>query len=119
MGPFLKHASTEKILVPIGSAPCIMQFKFQNNHSTLLEKVSLSYKIKVTPPSVNTIQLGRRRRARATLDLLEHQTLKNSCVKMKELQREVEYLEKEMNKTVAKIESLLDMKNFTRGNHIG
>ena len=44
MGPFLKHARTEKILVPIGSAPCIMQFKFQNNQSTLLEKVSLSYK---------------------------------------------------------------------------
>ena len=89
-----------------------MQFKFENNYSSLLEKVRLSYKIKVTPPSVETIRLGRRRRAEATLNLLEskllaqRQIIVTTSAKVIELEGETTELQNKMNEKIGKIESL-------------
>lgn len=58
------------MLVGAGSTPCTLQFKFENSYATLLEKVSLSYRIKVTPPSKDVVMEGRRRRAKACLAAL-------------------------------------------------
>lgn len=112
MSPFLKRSNTDKILIPAGSAPCTMQFKFENKHSTLLEKVFLSYEIKVTPPSVETIRLGRRRRAKATLDLLDsklishREILEISSAKVMELEREAIDLQTQMNEKIARFKHL-------------
>jgi len=108
MSPFLKRSSTDKILIPAGSAPCTMQFKFKNKHSTLLEKVFLSYRIIVTPPSVETVRLGRRRRAKATLDLLEsklishREILETSSAKVMKLEREAIDLQTEINEKITR-----------------
>jgi uncharacterized protein (UPF0335 family) len=99
-------------LIPAGSAPCTIQFKFENNYSSLLEKVRLSYKIKVTPPSVETIRLGRRRRAEATLNLLEskllsqRQILETTSAKVIELEGETADLQNEINERIGRIESV-------------
>lgn len=50
----------------VGSVPCWIRFKFDNDFSWIREKV-VSYKITVTPPSLETLRAGRRRRARACL----------------------------------------------------
>lgn len=55
---------TGKFLV--GTVPCWIRFKFDNDYSWLREKV-ISYKITVTPPSLDTLYAGRRRRAKACL----------------------------------------------------
>lgn len=55
---------TGKFLV--GSVPCWIRFKFDNEHSWVREKV-ISYKVTVTPPSLETLYAGRRRRAKACL----------------------------------------------------
>jgi hypothetical protein len=61
----------DRVLVGAGSCPCTMQFRFENHYSTLLEKVALSYRIQVTPPSAATVQQGRRRRGQAALKIVE------------------------------------------------
>lgn len=55
---------TGKFLV--GSVPCWIRFKFDNDYSWIREKV-VSYKITVTPPSLDILYAGRRRRAKACL----------------------------------------------------
>lgn len=55
---------TGKFLV--GTVPCWIRFKFDNDYSWIREKV-ISYKITVTPPSLDTLYAGRRRRAKACL----------------------------------------------------
>jgi len=55
---------TGKFLV--GSVPCWIRFKFDNDYSWLREKV-VSYKVTVAPPSIETLFAGRRRRAKACL----------------------------------------------------
>lgn len=55
---------TGKFLV--GSVPCWIRFKFENDYSWLREKV-ISYRVTVTPPSLETLHAGRRRRAKACL----------------------------------------------------
>ena len=112
MTPFRKKSETDKVLVPAGSAPCTMQFKFANNHSSLLENVRLGYKIRVTPPPVETIKLGRRRRAKASLDILEselssqREILETSTTRVTELEREAIELQNEINEKLAKLESI-------------
>lgn len=46
--------------------PCLIQFSFENDYSWYREKV-VSYRITVTPPSLDILQAGRRRRAKACL----------------------------------------------------
>jgi len=55
---------TGKFLV--GSVPCWIRFKFDNDYSWIREKV-ISYKVTVTPPSLETLWAGRRRRAKSCL----------------------------------------------------
>jgi septal ring factor EnvC (AmiA/AmiB activator) len=59
-----KEPITGKFLV--GSVPCLIQFQFDNDFSWMREKV-VSYKVTVTPPSLQTLAAGRRRRAKACL----------------------------------------------------
>jgi hypothetical protein len=63
-----KTAITGKFLV--GSVPCLIQFKFENDYSWMREKV-VSYKVTVTPPSRETLGAGRRRRAKACLKAVD------------------------------------------------
>lgn len=55
---------TGKFLV--GSVPCWIRFKFENDYSWMREKI-ISYKVTVAPPSLDTLYAGRRRRAKACL----------------------------------------------------
>ena len=55
---------TGKFLV--GTVPCWIRFQFDNDFSWLREKI-ISYKVTVTPPSLDTLYAGRRRRAKACL----------------------------------------------------
>lgn len=83
MKPFLQQIRTavrgdlasstlvDKILVGAGSVPCTMQFRFENHYTTLLEKVGVTYRIQVTPPSMEMVMQGRRRRTLAALKVLE------------------------------------------------
>lgn len=57
-------AITGKFLV--GSVPCLIQFSFENDYSWYREKV-VSYRVTVTPPSLDILKAGRRRRAKACL----------------------------------------------------
>ncbi|KAG7341200.1 hypothetical protein IV203_023151 [Nitzschia inconspicua] len=59
-----KEPITGKFLV--GTVPCLIQFQFDNDFSWMREKV-VSYKVTVTPPSLQTLTAGRRRRAKACL----------------------------------------------------
>lgn len=109
---FGKKTDSERIVVPAGCAPCTMQFKFANNYSTLLEKVQLDYKIRVIPPSAETIKLGRRRRAKSSLQLLEselssqREILKTSNSQVAELEREAMELQNEIINKGAKVEAI-------------
>merc|ERR1712176_414 len=53
---------TGKFLV--GSVPCLLKFTFDNEYSWFREK-QISYRLSVTPPTVEVLLAGRRRRARA------------------------------------------------------
>jgi len=59
---------TGKFLV--GSVPCLIEFRFENDYSWFREKV-VSYKITVTPPSRETLVAGRRRRAKACVKAVD------------------------------------------------
>ena len=112
MTPFRKRSDTQKILIPAGSAPCTMQFAFSNDYSTLLERVRLGYKIRVIPPPVEAIKLGRRRRTTSSLNFLEseissqRELLKTSTVRVAGLDRDAIRLQNEINEKAAKLESI-------------
>jgi len=112
MTPFRKRSDTQKILVPAESAPCTMQFLFTNNYSTLLEKVHLGYQIRVIPPSIETIQLGRRRRTKSSLKFLESEVLsqreilKTSAIRVAELDRDAIRLQNDINEKIARLDSI-------------
>ena len=63
-----RAAITGKFLV--GSVPCLIQFSFENDYSWYREKV-ISYRITVTPPTLDTLMAGRRRRAKACLKAVQ------------------------------------------------
>lgn len=48
----------------MGTVPCLLKFEFDNEYSWMREK-TISYRITVTPPTVETLMAGRRRRAKA------------------------------------------------------
>ncbi len=109
---FRKKSDTQKILVPAGSAPCTMQFSFTNSYSTLLEKVRLGYKIRVIPPSVETVKLGRTRRTKSSINFLQSQiasqreVLKESSARVAELDRDAARIQNEINERTAKLEQI-------------
>ena len=112
MALFRKRSDTQKILVPAGSAPCTMQFVFANTYATLLEKVRVGYKIRVIPPTAETIKLGRKRRAESCLDFLESEIIsqreifKQSSIRVAEIDQDATRLQNEINKRTAELESI-------------
>jgi hypothetical protein len=70
-GDLTANTLVDKVLVGAGSVPCTMQFRFENHYATLLEKVSVTYRIQVTPPSPQMVMQGRRRRVLAALKALD------------------------------------------------
>ena len=113
MAPFRKSVDTRKILVPAGSAPCTMQFIFTNTYSTLLEKVRLGYKIRVIPPSIEALKLGRERRLKSSLDFLESETssqrksLEKLTIRLTELDLEATRLKDEISEKITEFDSVL------------
>lgn len=112
MSVFRKKSDTQKIVVPVGSAPCTMQFSFVNNYSTLLQKSRLKYKIRVIPPSVETLQLGRTKRTIASINFLEseivsqREQVQEFTNRVDELDQEATKLSLEINEMEEKIEKI-------------
>lgn len=112
MSPFRQKSDTQKIVVPAGSAPCTMQFAFTNNYSTLLQKVRLGYTIRVIPPSVETLQLGRSKRAISALNFLEseivsqREDIQEFTSRIEELDQEATRLSLEIIEMTEKLEKI-------------
>jgi hypothetical protein len=83
---------TGKFLV--GTVPCWIRFKFDNDYSWLREKI-VSYKITVTPPSLETLYAGRRRRAKSCLKAVGDD-LKSADKRRKAANDQITLLESEL-----------------------
>ena len=103
-GDFAASTLVDKVLVGAGSVPCTLQFRFENHYATLLEKVSVTYRIQVTPPSPQMVMQGRRRRILAALKALEDdlittkETLTTATPQREELEQEAEELRNQYNR---------------------
>ena len=100
--PFTKHSQNQNryedtILVGSGSVPCMLQFRFDNKYQTLLEKVIVSYRIKVTTPPKELIMRGRRKRGDTSMKLIE-KDLNSQKESLAKVDGQIEYLEEEINK---------------------
>ena len=90
-----------------------MQFIFTNTYSTLLEKVRLGYKIRVIPPSIQALKLGRERRLKSSLDFLESETssqrksLEKLTIRLTELDLEATRLKDEISEKITEFDSVL------------
>lgn len=90
---------TQKFLV--GSVPCLINFKFDNEFSWMREKV-VSYKITVTPPSRDSLHGGRRRRAKACVKAVgedlksAEQRLEGASQQKNRLTDKIEKMQKEL-----------------------
>lgn len=91
---------TDCIFVGPGSAPCVLNFNFENKNPWTLQ---LSYSVRVISPSKDTIVAGRRNRAMSALRYLDsdlqalgerQSVVSNECRMM---QQEIEDLQKQMN----------------------
>jgi chromosome segregation ATPase len=85
----------------VGSVPCLIRFKFENDYSWFREKV-VSYKVTVTPPSRETLAAGRRRRAKACLKAVE-EDLKSATKRLgsageqrQSMEQQIDILENEL-----------------------
>jgi hypothetical protein len=106
MGPLVPTrrgvSMTDNLLVSGGSTPCTLQFEFANPNAMSIE---LGYRIRVIPPPIETVQEGRRRRARACLSFLEDDgeewQSRNTAVQqnLSILSREVEDLERQVEQS--------------------
>lgn len=65
----IQKTQSDQILVGAGSVPCTLSFKFENKFSWI---TGVTYKIRVIPPSTELLFAGRRRRATASIDVLEN-----------------------------------------------
>jgi septal ring factor EnvC (AmiA/AmiB activator) len=85
----------------VGTVPCLLQFRFDNEYSWMREKV-ISYKVTVTPPSKEVLMAGRRRRAQACVKAVD-EDLKSADDRLDkaqdqkaDLEQEVEELKKQL-----------------------
>lgn len=89
-----------------------MQFSFVNNYSTLLQKSRLKYKIRVIPPSVETLQLGRTKRTISSINFLESEIVSQRehvqefTNRVDELDQEASKLSLEISEMEEKIEKI-------------
>lgn len=113
--PFTKYAGKgqtllrDTVLVGAASAPCTLQFKFENKHSTLLDKVILSYDIKVTSPSRELLLETRRLRTESCLQVIE-EDLRGMAggSKSLDLKDEITKLEAGIEEKIEEIDLLMD-----------
>jgi len=93
------QAVTGKFLV--GTVPCALIFTFSNDYSWFREK-KVTYSITVTPPSIENISAGRKKRAESALNVVLKDKadcdtrLERATAKRGGLAEEVERLEKEL-----------------------
>jgi septal ring factor EnvC (AmiA/AmiB activator) len=78
----------------VGTVPCLLQFKFDNEYSWMREKV-ISYKVTVTPPSKEVLMAGRRRRAKACVKAVD-EDLKSADDRLGKAQDQLADLEEEL-----------------------
>jgi septal ring factor EnvC (AmiA/AmiB activator) len=85
----------------VGTVPCLLQFRFDNEYSWMREKV-ISYKVTVAPPSQDVLMAGRRRRAKACVKAVD-EDLKSADDRLAkaqdqraDLEEELEELKKQM-----------------------
>jgi hypothetical protein len=106
---------TGKFLV--GSVPCLIQFQFDNDFSWMREKV-ISYKVTVTPPSLQTLAAGRRRRAKACLKAVteDYQAAQKRCQAASDqrtmLESELEQLKLEISQKEKTLKSVVEEERF-------
>jgi septal ring factor EnvC (AmiA/AmiB activator) len=90
---------TQKFLV--GTVPCLINFAFDNEFSWMREKV-VTYKITVTPPTLESMVDGRRRRAKACTKAVDddlksaEQRLEAATQQKVTLASDIEKLQKEL-----------------------
>lgn len=86
----------------VGTVPCLLQFKFDNEYSWMREKV-ITYKVTITPPSKETLMAGRRRRAEACKRAVE-EDLKSADDRLGKAQDQKADLQKELNELKKQLE---------------
>lgn len=79
----------------VGTVPCLLQFKFDNEYSWMREKV-VTYKVTITPPSRETLMAGRRRRAEACKRAVK-EDLKSADDRLDKAQGQKASLKKELD----------------------
>eukprot|EP00526_Cylindrotheca_closterium_P015648 CAMPEP_0113622300 /NCGR_PEP_ID=MMETSP0017_2-20120614/11420_1 /TAXON_ID=2856 /ORGANISM="Cylindrotheca closterium" /LENGTH=271 /DNA_ID=CAMNT_0000532113 /DNA_START=186 /DNA_END=1001 /DNA_ORIENTATION=+ /assembly_acc=CAM_ASM_000147 len=79
----------------VGTVPCLLQFKFDNEYSWMREKV-VTYKVTITPPSKETLIAGRRRRAEACKRAVE-EDLKSADGRLDKAQDQKASLQQELD----------------------
>ena len=99
----------DTILVGAASTPCTLQFKFENKHSRLLDKVIISYDIKVTSPSKELLLKTRRLRTESCLQAIEDSiNVITSTSQSFDLRDEITKLEAEIEAKSEEIENIND-----------
>jgi len=94
---------TDSLLVSAGSAPCTLQFQFENKNPF---NVELSYSIRVLPPpDKETVVLGRKLRAQACVSLLEEE-LRELVPKQSAAESDVRRLEQEVESLESSVEEM-------------
>lgn len=86
----------------VGTVPCLLQFRFDNEYSWMREKV-VTYKVTITPPSKETLVAGRRRRAKACKRAVE-EDLKSADDRLDKAQGHKANLQKELEELKRQLE---------------
>lgn len=101
----------------VGSVPCALVFSFDNEYSWFREK-KVTYKITVTPPTVDNVVRGRRLRAKKALEVVtkDNDEMKErhgeTTEKREGLEVEVKKLEKELEEKRKSLEVLSTEENW-------
>lgn len=86
----------------VGTVPCLLQFKFDNEYSWMREKV-VTYKVTITPPTKDTLVAGRRRRAEACKRAVD-EDLKSAGERLDKAQDQKDSLQKELEELKKQLE---------------
>ena len=115
LAPFTQYAGKgqnllrDTVLVGAAGSPCTLQFKFESKHSTLLEKVIVSYDIRVTSPSRDLLLETRRLRTESCLRAVEDDLREmTGGSKSSGLKDEIAKLEAQIEEKSNEIDSVLE-----------